>query len=95
MPREGMSARRVLLVLLVLCATLSAQAASLNAGQETHHGSEHCCALCHMGPIPSLPAVATAVIVPLFAPVWLADSAAAGTPREVLFSSAPSRAPPA
>ena len=91
---EGIGLRRLFLTVLVVFATLSAQAASLTAEPETHHVSDHCCGLCHLGPIPILPSTVTGVAAPHFAPVWLADSGAAGAPRQVLVTSAASRAPP-
>jgi len=91
----GISARRFLLIVLILCATVCAQSASLNAEQETHHASDHCCPLCHLGPAPILPAAISAVAAPIFSAVWLAFSVIVHPPGEVLVSSFSSRAPPA
>jgi len=91
----GSSARRLLLIVLVLCATVCAQAASINAEQETHHATDHCCALCHLGPAPVLPAAVSTFVAPVFSPVWLAVSTVVATPHEALVTSSPSRAPPA
>jgi hypothetical protein len=91
----SMSARRLALIVFVLCATVYAQSASLNAEQETHHASDHCCGLCHLGPTPILPATANAIAAPVFSQVWLAVTAVVSTPHQVLDSSAASRAPPA
>ena len=91
---EGSSVRRGLLILVVLCAALIAQAASFAAEQETHHASQHCCRLCHIGPLPILPAAATTVVAPVYSSVWLTPPAITGTPREVLASTSASRAPP-
>jgi hypothetical protein len=87
--------RKALFIVLLLCVTSAAQIAALASEQETHHGSDHCCRLCHIGPIPILPAAAAAVIAPIFSAVWVAPSSGPGAPREVLLPSAPSRAPPA
>jgi hypothetical protein len=95
MSSEGRFRGKLLLVALLLCATLSAQANSLTSEQETHHGSQHCCRLCHIGPIPILPAVAVAVAVPVSAAVWMPVDGGPAVPREVLLDSSPSRAPPA
>ena len=95
MSGEGHFRAKLLLIALLLCATLSAQGNSLTSEQETHHGSDHCCRLCHIGPIPILPAAAVAVVAPIFSAIWVAPSSAPGAPREVLLASAPSRAPPA
>jgi hypothetical protein len=95
MPLAGTHARRILLIAFALCAMVCVQAASIAAEQETHHASDHCCGLCHLGPAPVLPAAASTLVAPVFSPVWLATSAIALTPREVMASSSGSRAPPA
>ena len=87
--------RKALFIVLLLCVTGVAQTHSLASEQETHHGSDHCCRLCHIGPTPILPSAAVAVVAPIFSAVWVAPSSAPGAPREVLLASAPSRAPPA
>ena len=91
----GTSTRRFWLILLVLCAMVCVQAASITAEQETHHGTDHCCALCHVGPAPVLPTATSAIVAPVFVPIWVATSVAVLTPHEVLVSSSGSRAPPA
>ena len=95
MSSEGHFRGKILLIVLLLCATLGAQTNSLASEQETHHGSDHCCGLCHLGPIPILPSAAVAIVAPVSSAVWLAPSSAPGAPREVLLASAASRAPPA
>src|SRR5579872_1736367 len=90
----GAPARRLALVVFVLAATVFAQSASFSEEQETHHASQHCCGLCHLGPAPVLPVAAGAIIVPIFSPVWFAVSLLIGTAHEVLITSAASRAPP-
>ena len=88
------SNRRLWLILLVLCATLYGQALSFTDEQETHHASQHCCGLCHLGPVPILPVQAATVVAPVFSPVWLANSDLLSIVHEIFVSSAPSRAPP-
>jgi len=95
MSRDSKSVRRFLLILLMLCATLSAQAASYAAEQETHHASDHCCRLCHLGPAPILPSAAVAMVAPVDAPVWLQPVETVRAPHTRLIASAGSRAPPA
>ena len=92
---EGRYRRNLLLIVLLLCATLGAQANSLASEQESHKGSQHCCRLCHMGPVPILTAATVAVVAPTFSVVWVTPHRAPGAPREVLLAAAPSRAPPA
>ena len=95
MSQAGSFARRFLLIVFVLCATICAQSASLTAEQETHQGSDHCCGLCHLGPAPILPATASAVTAPVFSPVCITVSVVIGAPHDVLVTSSASRAPPA
>ena len=87
--------RKALFIVLLLCVTGVAQFGALVSEPETHHASDHCCRLCHIGPIPILPSAAVAIVAPIFSAVWVAPSSAPGAPREVLLASAPSRAPPA
>ena len=95
MPSEGKFRGKLLLIVLMLCAILGAQGNALGSEQETHHGSDHCCRLCHIGPIPILPSAAVAIVAPAFSAVWVPPSVGPGEPREVLLAGAPSRAPPA
>ena len=92
---EGNYRGKFLLVVFLLCATLGAQTSSLASEQESHHGSDHCCRLCHAGPIPILPSAVVEVVAPVFSTVWVAPSRGPAAPRQVLLAGAPSRAPPA
>ncbi len=87
--------RKLLLIVLLLCATLNAQASSLTSEQETHKGSQHCCRLCHMGPAPILAAATVSVVAPAVSDVWIIPQSTPPAPREVLLAAAPARAPPA
>ena len=95
MARGAPGGRRVVLVLFLLVATLCAQTHAL-AFEHQHHSSEHCCLLCHVGPLPLLPSsVSATAVAPVLSTVWLASSGGVETPREALLSAASSRAPPA
>jgi hypothetical protein len=91
---EGAALRRWLLILAVLCATLAAQAASFAAESETHHGAEHCCRLCHIGPAPLVPTAVACFRAPVSMPAWVASAERADTPCEAFVHSTASRAPP-
>jgi hypothetical protein len=95
MSPEGRYRSKFLLIVLLLFATLCAQTNSFASEEETHTGSQHCCRLCHMGPVPILTASSVAVVAPIFAAVWILPYRAIAAPREVLLPAAPSRAPPA
>jgi hypothetical protein len=60
-----------------------------------HHATEHCCVLCHVGPLPFLRATTTAAIAPVFHLVWLESNPHGESDREVLAAASSSRAPPA
>jgi len=54
MTRKIHGDRRLVVVLLLLCATVLAQSSALAAQSESHHSPDHCCLLCHTGPLPFL-----------------------------------------
>lgn len=65
------STKLTAVVVFLLCLTVWSQAAALAAEGEQHHPSDHCCLLCHVGPLAILQTPAAAVPAPLFAVVWL------------------------
>jgi hypothetical protein len=87
--------RRLLVVLLLLCVTMVAQYSALSAQSESHHSPDHCCLLCHVGPLPFLQTSVAAAMAPLFQVVWLAPQARFETTSDVRLVPSPSRAPPA
>jgi hypothetical protein len=88
------AAATVSLLLLLLCAMLSAQTASIACEPFHQHSSQHCCGLCHAGPLHFVQPSITAAIAPVFAPAWLEVQDRSGAPRELLFTAGSSRAPP-
>jgi hypothetical protein len=95
MTRETHCDRRFGVVLLLLCVMVLAQSASLSAQGESHHSSDHCCLLCHVGPLPFLQTTVSAGRAPVFQVVWLASPAHFETTADVLVVPSPSRGPPA
>jgi hypothetical protein len=85
---------RTLLVLLLLCLTLG-QAFTLASERESHHTPDHCCLLCHVGPLPFLQTTVTATVMPIFPVAWLAPVPDFDTAHQVLLSASSSRGPPA
>jgi hypothetical protein len=84
-----------LFVCLLLCAVMCAQAASL-ASEHAHWSfSQHCCGLCHAGPLPFVQPVIAAEFLPVLQAVWLECSFEPGPAHEVLLGAGSSRAPPA
>ena len=87
--------RRLLIVLLLLCATVLAQSTALSGQNESHHSPDHCCLLCHVGPVPFLQTSVSASLTPLLQVVWLAPAARFEGSSDGLVIPRPARAPPA
>jgi hypothetical protein len=94
MTREIHCDRRLLAVLLLLCVTILAQSSALSAQSEPHHSPDHCCLLCHVGPLPFLQTSVSAALAPVFQVVWLAPAAGFEAASDVRLVTSPSRAPP-
>ena len=86
--------QRALLVLLLMCAVVGAQAASFVAAQ-THEHSQHCCGLCHVGSLPFVQSEVSSAFVPVLSVAWMEQSCAFDFTHDVLFVIGHSRAPPA
>ena len=80
-------------VVLFLCALVCAQALSLGAAHN-HNTSEHCCALCHVGPLPFAQPTIPAGYSPFIALEWLAWVPEFHVAHDVQCRSTASRAPP-
>jgi len=89
------AAFRISLMLLLMCAMVGAQTASIASEHFHQHSSQHCCGLCHVGPLPFLQSTTAAAFAPVFVPGWLVPQDCSGAPREALLPSGCSRAPPA
>ena len=95
MARSADLGRRGFLVLLLLCVIVFAQAAALSNQFEQHGASDHCCLLCHVGPLALLPPSIPVVLAPAAPAGWRAASPAADIAREMPLAASSSRAPPA
>src|SRR5689334_24218873 len=94
MNRLGRLARGTLLVLF-LCALVVAQAASFaNEHPHPHSSSQHCCSVCHAGPLPFLQPTPASSIAPQLVAAWCAGVVVSQLPIETLRSGKSSRAPP-
>ena len=93
--RQIFQRRKALLIVLLLCMTGIAQLAALAGETESHHSADHCCLLCHMGPLHFLQTSASAGVAPIFAVVWLTPAPQEATAHDVQLASSPARAPPA
>ena len=73
--------------------TVAAQCHALDAGHETHE-AQHCCMLCHFGPLPLVKAAAPSAPLPLCAVAWIEPTAGIEPTRDALLAASSSRAPP-
>ena len=87
--------RKALFIVLLLCVTGLAQFSALIGQPENHRSSDHCCLLCHVGPLPFLEASASSAIAPVFEMVWMTPVTGAATTHDAFLPSSPARAPPA
>jgi hypothetical protein len=86
---------RTLLVLLLVCLTLCGQSLALASQEESHHAPDHCCLLCHVGPLPFLQTTVTATVTPIFQVAWLAPAPDFEPIHQVPLFECSSRGPPA
>jgi hypothetical protein len=84
-----------LLVVAFLCAVVCAQTAALAFEHQHLQSSEHCCGLCHLGPLPFLQAAPVVQIAPVVAVGWFGGSSDSGQAPDTLIASTSCRAPPA
>lgn len=87
--------RKALFIVLLVCAMGVAQFSALVSEPETHHASDHCCLLCHAGPLQFLEVSATSGLAPVFEVVCLAPAVEVATAHDSQLSASPARAPPA
>ena len=89
------AARRDLLICLLVCAVMCAQEVAL-ASEHCHESfSQHCCGLCHAGPLPFVQPVIAAAFQPVPWVAWLECSFELGSAHDVPLAAGSSRAPPA
>jgi hypothetical protein len=93
--REGHLSSRTALVLLLVCLTLLGQSLALASQEESHHGPDHCCLLCHVGPLPFLQTTVSASVTPVFLVVWLLPDPDFEFAHSALSFASSSRGPPA
>jgi|GEM_PF-1375077 len=90
----GRPSRRTLSVLLLLCLAIWAQSSALAFQPGPHHAAEHCCLLCHVGPLPFLQPAVTSTVTPVFLLAGLTDTPEFNPGHQVPLAAASSRAPP-
>jgi hypothetical protein len=80
---------------LLLCLILAGQFLALASQEESHHASDHCCLLCHVGPLPFLQTAVTRGVTPVFQIAWLDPTPDFWPTHQVLLAASFSRGPPA
>lgn len=95
MGAEGPATRRIVAILLLMCALLCAQTASLTSENLHQHSSQHCCGLCHIGPLPFVQPEIASGIAPEQRVAWLEDTSGLDEPHDIVLTAGSSRAPPA
>jgi hypothetical protein len=93
--RGGSQYRKILIVGILLCLTVLAQSAALLEQASPHHSGNHCCLLCHVGPLPFLQTTVASVLAPVLRVIWLAPTPRIESSSNVCLYPSPSRAPPA
>jgi hypothetical protein len=93
--RGRTAARRISLILFLMCAVACVQAASIASEQFHQHSSQHCCGLCHTGPLAFIQTAMAAALAPILSQAWLDQTPRTDSPHQVLLAAASSRAPPA
>jgi len=89
------SGRRTLLVLCMLCLAVWGQCSALALEHHEHHATDHCCLLCHVGPLPFLQTNVSAAPVPVLPVARVAFAADFQDVVDFLIPTSSSRAPPA
>jgi hypothetical protein len=92
---EKRRAGKAIWVVLLLCVVACAQTASFTCAHSHRYWSEHCCQLCHLGPLPLLQPAASGTGSPILAVAWLERSGDLSAAHETHPSAGSSRAPPA
>jgi hypothetical protein len=85
---------RGLWIVAALCVLVWAQGVSLAAQHEHHNDTEHCCGLCHLGPLPLVAPETGLAGAPIAPMAWVSPANDTRPLREALPASTPSRAPP-
>ncbi len=90
----GHQAERCLLW-AVLCLLVLTQCAALTSANQQHGAQEHCCLLCHVGPLPFLHTGILPVAAPVLAMAWLEPDRQFQAAPDPQAAALASRGPPA
>ena len=86
---------RRIAILLLISIMVFAQVAAIASASDHHHSDQHCCALCHAGPLPFLQPVASWFLAPSLPTIWLKSGLKLDPAGSALVMAGESRAPPA
>lgn len=103
MPQQGIEGQtttrrlqcmKLVIPLLLLCVMALTQVSALSAQNESHRPGEHCCLLCHAGPMQLLEARVLMPRAPVFQVEWLPSHVSFESCSDFRLVRRPSRAPP-
>jgi hypothetical protein len=87
--------RSVCFALLLMLAVVCAQTAWLSTDCGHEHSSQHCCGLCHAGPMTFVAQAIFSSAAPVAPVEWVATNLGVDVPPQAFCGSGSSRAPPA
>jgi hypothetical protein len=93
LPRAA--AGRISLILFLICAVVCVHAVTVSSEPFHQHSSQHCCGLCHTGPLAFVEAAIDTGLLPVLSQAWLEQSHGSDPAHEILLAAGSSRAPPA
>jgi hypothetical protein len=82
------------LLMALLCLLVLAQSAAFASANEMHRSQDHCCLLCHVGPLPFLHTAVLPEVAPVLAVVWLEFRQESEATHEPQLAIRTSRGPP-
>jgi hypothetical protein len=83
------------LLVWLLSLVVWAQSLALAIEHQEHHSPDHCCVICHSGPLPFVQISVAAGPTPVLPVAWFASPAEFHDTHDVLTPASSSRAPPA
>ncbi len=90
-----MNGSRRWVVVVLLCLVICGQASALALQHHKHGPTEHCCLLCHTGPLPWLQSALPIAAAPLQWAAWFSATYEFEGTYDTLISVSSSRGPPA
>lgn len=80
--------------MFLLCVTIAAQSTAISSEHQQHRSTDHCCLLCHVGPLPFLHTGVAVTVTPVLAVAWIAHQSESESDDDGILVTGSSRAPP-